>query len=117
MEEKELNTSNEEAQKKQLNIETVKELWSKTYNTEGKPDWSHIFKYYHKDIVFQDTIQRIEGIDNFIDMCNRLTKRTKQLNMEIVSIVQNDNTINRNKLQGKYFRRNLNRKQTGCYKL
>jgi limonene-1,2-epoxide hydrolase len=80
-------------ERKQLNIVTIKELWSQTYNTHGKPDWSHIFKYYHKDIVFQDTIQRIEGIDNFIAMCNRLTMRTKELNMEIVSIVQNDNTI------------------------
>jgi limonene-1,2-epoxide hydrolase len=84
---------NDDNEKKQLNIETIRELWSKTYNTHGKPDWSHIFKYYHKDIIFQDTIQRIEGIDNFTAMCNRLTKRTKELNMEIVSIVQNDNTI------------------------
>jgi limonene-1,2-epoxide hydrolase len=78
---------------KPLNIEIVKELWSKTYNTDGKPDWSHIFPYYHKDIVFQDTIQRIEGIEAFTEMCNRLTKRTHQLNMEIVSIVQNENII------------------------
>lgn len=78
---------------KPINIETVKELWSKTYNTEGKPDWSHIFPYYHKDIVFQDTIQRIEGIEEFKAMCNRLTKRTDQLNMEIVSIAQNENVI------------------------
>ena len=27
-------------------IETVKKLWLKTYNTEGKPDWSHILPYY-----------------------------------------------------------------------
>lgn len=78
---------------KSINIETVKELWSKTYNTEGKPDWSHIFPYYHKDIIFQDTIQRIEGIEDFTAMCNRLTKRTNQLNMEIVSIAQNGNII------------------------
>lgn len=76
-----------------IDINTVKELWSKTYNTAGKPDWSHIFPYYHKDIIFQDTIQRIEGIDNFIAMCNRLTKRTNELNMEIVSIAQNGNII------------------------
>lgn len=86
--------NNEElTERKTLNIDTVRELWSKTYNTDGKPDWSHIFKYYHKDIIFQDSIQRIEGIDAFIDMCNRLTKRTKQLNMEIVSIAQKDNVI------------------------
>ena len=79
--------------RKELNIQTVKELWSQTYNTEGKPDWSHIFKYYHDDIIFQDSIQRIEGKKAFVDMCNRLTKRTKQLNMEIVSIAQNENVI------------------------
>ncbi|MDT8309534.1 MAG: nuclear transport factor 2 family protein [Bacteroidales bacterium] len=76
-----------------INIDTIKELWSKTYNREGKPDWSHIFRYYHKDIIFQDTIQRIEGLDNFIAMCNRLTRRTKQLQMEILSIAQNENVI------------------------
>ena len=90
MAESNINTMDNSLGKKQLNIETVKELWSKTYNTHGKPDWSHIFKYYHKNIIFQDTIQRIEGIDNFIEMCNRLTKPH---NIEIVSIVQNDNTI------------------------
>ena len=46
-----------------LSIEQIRELWGKTYNTEGKPDWSHIFPYYHDDIVFHDSIQRIEGID------------------------------------------------------
>lgn len=76
-----------------ININTVRELWSKTYNTAGKPDWSHIFPYYHKNIVFQDTIQRIEGIDDFIAMCNRLTTRTNELKMEIVSIAQNENVI------------------------
>ena len=43
----------------------ILELWSKTYNTNGKPDWSHLFPYYHPEIVFQDSIQRIEGIDAF----------------------------------------------------
>lgn len=76
-----------------LNIETIKELWSQTYNHEGKPDWSHIFKYYHRDIIFQDTIQRIEGIEEFTAMCNRLTRRTTKLRMEILSIAQNGNVI------------------------
>ena len=103
--------------KKQLNVETIKELWSKTYNTEGKPDWSHIFKYYHKDIIFQDTIQRIEGIDNFIDMCNRLTKRTKQLNMEIVTIVQNDNVIIFEWIMTMMFKKYPSTPLYGCTKL
>ena len=28
-----------------LTLELVKELWSKTYNTNGKPGWSHILPY------------------------------------------------------------------------
>jgi len=78
---------------RRLNADIIMELWSKTYNTDGKPDWSHIFPYYHKDLVFQDTIQHIDGIEEFRAMCSRLTARTKQLNMEIVSIAQNGNVI------------------------
>lgn len=33
-----------------LTLELVKELWSKTYNTNGKPDWSHILPYYDDTI-------------------------------------------------------------------
>lgn len=70
-----------------LTTEQIRELWSKTYNTEGKPDWSHIFPYYHDEIVFQDSIQRIEGIEDFKAMCERLTSRCEQLNMAIESVV------------------------------
>lgn len=74
-----------------LTPKTIHELWSKTYNTKGKPDWSHIFPYYHDDIGFQDSIQRIEGIDNFKAMCNRLTDRCEQLNMDVTSVVVEGN--------------------------
>lgn len=77
----------------ELNKENVLELWSKTYNTKGLPDWSHIFAYYDDQLIFQDTIQRIEGKEEFLAMCNRLTTRCKQLNMEIVHIAQEDNVI------------------------
>ena len=117
MEQNEAGKINNNVERKKLNIETVKELWSTTYNTNGKPDWSHIFKYYHRDIVFQDTIQRIEGIDNFIAMCNRLTKRTKQLNMEIVSIVQNDNTIIFEWIMTMMFKKYPSTPLYGCTKL
>jgi limonene-1,2-epoxide hydrolase len=76
-----------------LDIATVRELWSKTYNAVGKPDWSHIYPYYHPDIVFQDSIQRIEGINEFIALCERLTKRCENIQMEILSIAQDANTI------------------------
>ena len=87
-----LENSNDE---KLLNLTTdaVLVLWSRTYNTNGKPDWSHIFPYYHPDIVFQDSIQRLEGIDNFKSMCTRLTNRCRRLQMEIFSIVKDSNII------------------------
>ncbi|MDD4960844.1 MAG: nuclear transport factor 2 family protein [Candidatus Marinimicrobia bacterium] len=76
-----------------LSVARVRELWSKTYNTEGKPDWSHIFPYYHENIVFQDSIQKVEGKEAFLGVCNRLTTRCESLNMEIISIARNGNVI------------------------
>ena len=76
-----------------LDAVTVRELWSKTHNTDGKPDWSHIYPYYHPDVVFQDSIQRIEGITEFMGLCERLTQRCQSLHMEIHSIAQDANTI------------------------
>ena len=77
----------------QLNEETIRLLWSRTYNTNGKPDWSHIFTYYHDDIVFQDTIQRIEGKQEFIQLCERLTNRCKELKMDLGTIFTNGNAF------------------------
>ena len=76
-----------------LTTEKLRELWGKTYNSEGKPDWSHIFPYYHDDIVFQDSIQRMEGKEDFIELCNRLTARCEQLQMDILSVAEHDNEI------------------------
>lgn len=76
-----------------LSIEEIKELWSKTYSKTGKPDWSHIFPYYHDNIIFQDSIQRIEGKAKFVAMCNRLAKRCKSLKMDISHIVKMDNIV------------------------
>ncbi len=76
-----------------LSTDRIIELWSRTYNKEGKPDWSHIFPYYHDQIVFEDSIQKIEGIKDFKAMCERLTERCEQLNMEIQTIAQNANVV------------------------
>jgi len=76
-----------------LTSEKLRHLWGKTYNSEGKPDWSHIFPYYHDDIVFHDSIQRIDGKEDFIALCNRLTDRCEQLQMDILSVSQNENEI------------------------
>ncbi len=76
-----------------LDAETVRELWSRTYNAEGKPDFSHLFPYYHPDIVFRDSIQRVEGIADFEALCKRLTARTKSLRMDLSSVVREGDTV------------------------
>ena len=76
-----------------ITIDRVKELWSKTYNTEGKPDWSHILPYYDNDIYFRDSIQELRGIEEFTAMTERLTKRSKDLSMNIVNAIKVDNTV------------------------
>jgi len=76
-----------------LSTTQIKELWSKTYNRDVKPDWSHIFPYYHEEIVFKDAIQKIVGIDEFKNLCDRLTARCQQLKMNIPSIVMENNII------------------------
>ena len=78
---------------KPLSISVIKELWSKTYNTEGKPDWSHILPYYDQDIYFRDTIQEIRGIVPFTEMTQRLTNRSKDLKMNIVNIMMTGNIV------------------------
>jgi len=76
-----------------LDINSIRELWSKTYNTNGKPDWSHIYPYYHPEVVFQDSVQRIEGFTEFVALCERLTKRCESLKMEILTIAGGSNFI------------------------
>jgi limonene-1,2-epoxide hydrolase len=76
-----------------LTTERIRELWSRTYNTQGKPDWSHLFAYYHDNIIFEDSIQHIEGKAEFMAMCNRLAHRCEQLNMDILSIVKDENQV------------------------
>ncbi|MDD3520644.1 MAG: nuclear transport factor 2 family protein [Actinomycetota bacterium] len=100
-----------------LNINNIRELWSKTYNTEGKPDWSHIFPYYHPEIIFQDSIQKLQGIDNFAAMCNRLSKRCKKLQMEVISVLQDSGTIMMDWKMTMSFRRFPDKPIFGCTKL
>ena len=76
-----------------LTPDTVREVWSRTYNTSGKPDWSHIFPYYRDDVVFQDAIQRVEGRADFEALCNRLAKRCRELRMRIVDVSQTGRVI------------------------
>ena len=84
---------NSNTKKPILDVETIKELWSQTYNKEGKPDWAHILPYYDDHIYFRDSIQEIRGIEDFKAMTERLAKRSKDLKMNIVNVVKQDNVI------------------------
>ncbi len=79
--------------KKSITIEIIKELWTKTYNTKGKPDWSHILPFYDKNIHFKDSIQEIRGIKEFKAMTERLTRRSKGLKMKIINAVMEGDII------------------------
>jgi hypothetical protein len=76
-----------------LTKELLLDLWSKTYNTEGKPDWSHILPYYDNKIYFRDSIQEVRGIEEFTAMTVRLTQRSKDLKMKIVNASMAENII------------------------
>jgi limonene-1,2-epoxide hydrolase len=100
-----------------LDADLVLDLWSRTYNTQGKPDWSHIFPYYHEDIVFQDPIQKVEGKDDFQAMCNRLTDRCEELQMKISSIAAEKNIIFMQWAMTMIFRKTPSTSLFGCTKL
>jgi limonene-1,2-epoxide hydrolase len=76
---------------KKLSAEDISRMWRQTYNYGDKPDWSHLFPYYHDEIVFEDIIQKIEGKEDFIAMCKRLSDRSGNIRMETVSVVVMDN--------------------------
>ena len=74
-------------ERRPLTEATIRDVWSRTYNTDGKPDWSNIYPYYHPDIVFRDPIQRHEGIDAFQEMCAKLAGRCTRLHFDIEDLL------------------------------
>lgn len=98
----------------ELNAETIKELWSKTYNTQGKPDWSHILPYYDENIYFRDSIQELHGMEEFRAMTKRLTDRSRELSMKIVRTAQQDKFIFIEWEMTLTFKKNPNSTMFGC---
>ncbi len=68
-------------------------------------------------IIIQDSVQRIEGIDNFRAMCERLTKRCKELNMDITIVVKKENVIVMGWIMTMIFRRSPSTPIYGMSKL
>jgi len=76
-----------------LTLEEIKQLWTNTYNKEGKPDWSHILPYYDDDIIFKDSVQEVKGKEEFTKMTQRLTKRSQDLKMKIVNAIMDGKIV------------------------
>ena len=76
-----------------LDVATIRTLWTRTYDTGGRPDWSHILPYYDEHVIFRDSIQEIRGIADFRAMTERLTKRSKDLRMHLASVVKHENIV------------------------
>jgi hypothetical protein len=74
-------------------VEQLIESWTRTYNTAGKPDWSHLLPYYAPDIHFTDSVQEIHGIKPFSEMVERLTRRSGELRMAVLRGMMQDNVI------------------------
>lgn len=100
-----------------LTAETIRTLWSTTYNTNGKPDWSHLFPYYHEDILFQDTIQKVVGKEDFMGLCLRLARRCKQLDMQLYSVIRQGDTAFLQWKMTMMFRKFPSTPMYGCTKL
>ncbi|MDX2414640.1 MAG: nuclear transport factor 2 family protein [Bacteroidales bacterium] len=88
-----IETKDQENSLSVIDAESIKELWSKTYNTEGKPDWSHILPYYDENVFFWDSVQKIHGLDEFTEMTQRLADRSKDLKMNVLRAVKDDMII------------------------
>ncbi|MCX8013179.1 MAG: nuclear transport factor 2 family protein [Rectinema sp.] len=74
-------------------LEQCIDLWSRTYNRFGNPDWSHILPYYDDSIEFKDSIQELRGKEAFRAMTERLAKRSQDLRMVIRNAVMQDRII------------------------
>jgi limonene-1,2-epoxide hydrolase len=95
----------------------VLDLWSRTYNTNGEPDWSHIFPYYHDNIIFQDAIQKVGGKEAFVKMCERLAARCERLEMEITAVIADPPLIFMEWKMTMIFRKTPKTSLFGCTKL
>lgn len=89
-------------------------LWTDIYNTDGRPDWSHILPYYHEDILFKDTVQEIRGKKEFTAMTERLIARSKKLQMEIRNCSSDDRVIFMEWIMTLSFKKYPNSSVYGC---
>lgn len=68
-------------------------LWKDIHSSSNGPCWDHILPYYDENIFFKDTVQEIRGITAFTEMTERLSKRSKNLEMVIHNSSMQGNLI------------------------
>lgn len=86
-------TATESKPKEGLTLDKAREIYSRTKAPGGKIDISHIYKYYHPNMVFRDSIQVVKGRAPFIEMSERLVSRCDELLMEVHNAAQTGNVI------------------------
>lgn len=74
-------------------LEHYLSLWKDIYAHSEGPHWDHILPYYHENILFKDTVQEIRGIQAFSEMTERLSRRSKNLDLLITGSSMNGNII------------------------
>lgn len=99
-----------------LTAENIRDIWTKTYNVDGLPDWGNIYPYYHPDIVFADPIQRHEGLVEFKGMCEKLAGRCEQLHFDIEDLVVGEKNFFMQWTMTLEFRRTPKTPMYGCSK-
>jgi limonene-1,2-epoxide hydrolase len=74
-------------------LEQYIQLWKDIHASDGGPRWDHILPYYHEDIIFQDSVQKLQGIKEFTAMTDRLKKRSKNFDVVVHNSGINENVI------------------------
>jgi limonene-1,2-epoxide hydrolase len=75
------------------NLEEYLSLWKEVYTLSDGVSWKKILPYYDENIYFKDSIQEIQGIKAFTEMTERLSQRSKDLEMKVHSSSIQDNLI------------------------
>jgi len=81
------------AKKKPMTLDRLLEIWTSPYGDDPVPDYSRIYPHYHPNCRFHDSIQSFDGLDIFMEMCERLEQRCAEIRMEVHSAAQNGNVF------------------------
>ncbi len=70
----------------------AKEIFERIFNGK-EPDFDLVEQYYNSDVIFQDSIQTLNGRDAFIEMSKRFVKRCSELQVDVHNALQGESEI------------------------